>query len=48
MKEKLMKLTKPLLLACMAFDFWVRCESACILFLGEYEHPRKNWVEKNN
>ncbi len=41
MKEKLLKLSKPLLLACMALDVWFTCESVCILFLGEYEHPRK-------
>lgn len=46
MKEKLLKLSKPLLLACMALDVWVRCETVCILFFGEYEHPQKTL--KNN
>ncbi len=41
MKEKLLKLSKPLLLACMALDVWFGCEGVCILFFGEYEHPRK-------
>ena len=45
MKEKLLKWSKPLLLACMAFDWWFTCEIASILFFGEYEHPKK--TEKN-
>lgn len=39
MKEKLIMLSKPLLLACMAFDIWFTCNFTSILFLGEYEHP---------
>lgn len=41
MKEKLLKLSKPLLLACMALDIWFTCDIASVLFLGEYEHPKK-------
>lgn len=41
MREKLVKLSKPLLLACMAFDVWFTCQGVCIFFLGEYEHPSK-------
>ncbi len=41
MKEKLLKLSKPLLLACMALDIWFTCDVASVLFFGEYEHPQK-------
>ena len=41
MKEKLLKLSKPLLLACMALDIWVTCALVSVLFFGEYEHPQK-------
>ena len=40
MKEKLLKLSKPLLLGCMALDIWFTCNSASIVFLGEYVHPK--------
>ncbi len=40
MKEKLLKLSKPLLLGCMALDIWFTCYSASIVFLGEYAHPQ--------
>lgn len=42
MKEKLLKWSKPLMLACMAFDFWLTCDLVSALFFGEYEHPKKN------
>lgn len=42
MKEKLLKLSKPLLLACMAFDIWITCGITSMIFFGEYEHPHKN------
>ncbi len=41
MKEKLLKLSKPLLLACMAFDIWVIVDGVSILFFGEYEPPQR-------
>ena len=45
MKEKLLKLSKPLLLACMALDIWVYVDGVSILFFGEYEHPKKTDYE---
>lgn len=42
MKEKLLKLSKPLMLACMALDIWLTCDLASALFFGEIEHPKKN------
>lgn len=42
MKEKLLKWSKPLMLACMALDIWLSCELTSLLFFGEYEHPQKN------
>ena len=42
MKEKLIRLSRPLLVACMALDIWFTCSLPCILFLGEYEHPKKS------
>ncbi len=41
MKEKLLRLSKPLLLACMALDVWITFGGVSIIFLGEYEHPKK-------
>lgn len=40
MKEKFVRLTKPLLLACMALTVWVSFDIASILFFGEYEYPK--------
>ena len=45
MKEKIVKLTKPLLLACMALEIWVTFDIASLLFFGEYEPPKEP-VEK--
>ena len=42
MKEKLLKLSKPLLLACMALDIWFTCDLSSVLFFGEYKHPKKD------
>lgn len=39
MKEKLVKLTKPFLLGCMALGYWVSFDIASILYFGEYEYP---------
>lgn len=43
MKEKLLKLSKPLMLACMALDIWLTCDLASMLFFGEFEHPQKSF-----
>lgn len=40
MKEKLVKLTKPLLVACMALEIWVTIGISSMLFFGEYEPPK--------
>lgn len=42
MKEKLLKWSKPLMLACMALDVWITCDLASLIFFGEYKHPQKN------
>lgn len=42
MKEKFLKLTKPLLVACMALEIFINCYSPSILFFGEYEPPAKS------
>lgn len=41
MKEKLLKLSKPLMLACMALDIWITCDLPSIVFFGEYKHPEQ-------
>lgn len=41
MKEKFVKLTKPLLVAAMALEIWVTFDITSILFFGEYEPPKK-------
>lgn len=41
MKEKLVKFTKPFLLAAMALEIWVTIDIASVLFFGEYEPPKK-------
>lgn len=40
MKEKFVKLTKPLLVACMGISFLVSYDLASILFFGEYKYPQ--------
>ncbi len=40
MKEKLVKFTKPLLLACTALEIWITIGIASALFFGEYEPPK--------
>lgn len=42
MKEKLVKLTKPLLTACMLWGAWVSIDIASAVFFGEYEYPQEN------
>ncbi len=41
MREKLVKFTKPLLLACTALEIWITIGIASALFFGEYEPPKK-------
>lgn len=41
MKEKLIRLTKPLLLACMFWGAWVSFDIASAIFFGEYEYPEE-------
>ncbi|GFI45639.1 hypothetical protein IMSAGC019_00951 [Lachnospiraceae bacterium] len=40
MKEKFVKLSKPLLTACMALGAWVTIDIASYIFFGEYEYPK--------
>lgn len=40
MKEKLLKWSKPLMLACMALDIWLTFDGVSIVFFGEYSHPQ--------
>ncbi len=39
MKEKLVRLSKPLLTACMALGVWIGYDIASLIFFGEYEYP---------
>lgn len=39
MKKKLLALTKPLLLGCMAFSWWISAYVPSVVFFGEYEYP---------
>ena len=41
MKERLVKLTKPLLVTCMALGAWVSIDIASAIFFGEYEYPKE-------
>lgn len=41
MKEKFVKLTKPLLLTSMALSYWVTIGITSIILFGEYEPPKK-------
>lgn len=46
MKQKLIALTKPLLVASMAFSWWIYGGSVTSLFLlGEYPYPTKEEEE---
>lgn len=40
MKEKFVRLTKPLLATCMALGIWIGCDMTSIIFFGEYEFPQ--------
>lgn len=39
MKEKFVKLTKPLLATCMALTVWISYDIASMIFFGEYKYP---------
>lgn len=41
MKERLIRLTKPLLVGCMALGAWVSFDLTSIIFFGEYEYPEE-------
>lgn len=41
MKEKLVKWSKPLLLACTALEIWITIDVTSMLFFGEYAPPKK-------
>ena len=41
MKEKLIRLSKPLLLACMSWGAWVSFDITSAIFFGEYEYPEE-------
>lgn len=41
MKEKLIKLSKPLLVTCIALSTWVSFDIASIILFGEYEYPEE-------
>ncbi len=42
MKEKFVKLTKPLLLACTALEIWITIGISSAFLFGEYEPPKKS------
>lgn len=44
MKEKIVKLTKPLLLGCMALSMWVTIDIASMILFGEYEYPKEQQI----
>ena len=39
MKQKLIALSKPLMIACLGFAGWVGCDLVSFIFLGEYPYP---------
>lgn len=39
MKQKLIALTQPLLIACLGFAGWISCDLVSTFFLGEYPYP---------
>lgn len=39
MKGKLVRLSKPLLTACMALGLWMGCDITSLILFGEYEYP---------
>lgn len=41
MKKYAKELFKLALTGCMVFGTWIPIHSACVLFFGEYEYPKK-------
>ncbi len=41
MKAKLVRLSKPLLTACMALGIYMSFDIASLIFFGEYEYPKE-------
>ena len=39
MKEKLVKLSRPLLTTCLALVYWIGFDITSIILFGEYEYP---------
>ncbi len=39
MKERLIRLARPLLVGCMALGAWMSFDITSIIFFGEYEYP---------
>ena len=39
MKQKLIALAQPLLIACLGFAGWVGSDVVSVFFLGEYSYP---------
>lgn len=39
MRERLIRLARPLLMGCMALGAWVSFDIASAIFFGEYEYP---------
>ena len=41
MKERLIRLTKPVLMAGISLGIWVSYDIASAIFFGEYEYPEE-------
>lgn len=39
MKERLIRLARPLLVGCMALGAWMSFDITSVIFFGEYEYP---------
>lgn len=39
MKQKLIALAQPLMIACLGFAGWIGCDLASLFLLGEYPYP---------
>lgn len=39
MKQKLIALSKPLMIACLGFAGWIGCDVVSLILLGEYPYP---------
>lgn len=42
MKSRFVRITKPLLAACMVLSGWISVDVTSFLFFGECEYPREN------